>query len=108
MPKAAVCQALLADISTLNKLDDAPQEYEFQPVNIPDLLQSIQRDVSMQMEAKHVTFRALVDPEVAVDGNPSLLYSIFRNLTDNSIAYGGEAGYNHRAGLVGKRGFLYL
>lgn len=81
--------SLLADISTLNKLDDAPQEYEFQPVNIPDLLQSIQRDVSMQMEAKHVTFRALVDPEVAVDGNPSLLYSIFRNLTDNSIAYGG-------------------
>lgn len=59
-------------------------------MNIPDLLQSIQRDVSMQMEAKHVTFRALVDPEVAVDGNPSLLYSIFRNLTDNSIAYGGE------------------
>ena len=48
------------------------------------------RDVSMQMEDKHVTFRALVDPEVAVDGNPSLLYSIFRNLTDNSIAYGGE------------------
>ena len=82
--------SLLADISTLNKLDDAPQEYEFQPVNIPDLLQSIQRDVSMQMEDKHVTFRALVDPEVAVDGNPSLLYSIFRNLTDNSIAYGGE------------------
>ena len=82
--------SLLADISTLNKLDDAPQEYEFQPVNIPDLLQSIQRDVSMQMEVKHVTFRALVDPEVAVDGNPSLLYSIFRNLTDNSIAYGGE------------------
>ena len=82
--------SLLADISTLNKLDDAPQEYEFQPVNIPDLLQSIQRDVSMQMEANHVTFRALVEPGVEVDGNPSLLYSIFRNLTDNSIAYGGE------------------
>ncbi len=82
--------SLLADISTLNKLDDAPQGYEFERVNIPELLQSIQRDVSMQMEANHVTFRALVDPGVEVDGNPSLLYSIFRNLTDNSIAYGGE------------------
>lgn len=82
--------SLLADISTLNKLDDAPQEYEFQPVNIPDLLQSIRRDVSMQMEANHVTFRSLVEPGVEVNGNPSLLYSIFRNLTDNSIAYGGE------------------
>lgn len=82
--------SLLADISTLNKLDDAPQEYEFQPVNIPDLLQTIRRDVSMQMEANHVTFRSLVEPRVEVNGNPSLLYSIFRNLTDNSIAYGGE------------------
>ena len=79
--------SLLADISTLNKLDDAPQSYEFEPVNIVDLLQSIQRDVSMQMETNHVTFRALVEPDVVVDGNPSLLYSIFRNLTDNSIAY---------------------
>lgn len=82
--------SLLADISTLNKLDDAPQSYEFEPVNIVDLLQSIQRDVSMQMETNHVTFRALVEPDVVVDGNPSLLYSIFRNLTDNSIAYGGD------------------
>ena len=82
--------SLLADISTLNKLDDAPQGYEFVRVNIPELLLSIQRDVSMQMEANHVTFRALVEPGVEVDGNPSLLYSIFRNLTDNSIAYGGD------------------
>lgn len=82
--------SLLADISTLNKLDDAPQGYEFELVSIPDLLQSIRRDVSMQMEANHLTFRSLVEPGVEVNGNPSLLYSIFRNLTDNSIAYGGE------------------
>ncbi len=82
--------SLLSDISTLNKLDDAPQGYAFEGVDIPELLQSIRRDVSMQMETNHVTFRALVEPDVVVDGNPSLLYSIFRNLTDNSIAYGGE------------------
>ena len=81
--------SLLADISTLNKLDDAPQGYEFENVNIPELLESIRRDASMQMETNHVTFRALVEPDVVVNGNPSLLYSIFRNLTDNSIAYGG-------------------
>ena len=81
---------LLADISTLNKLDDAPQGYDFEDVSIPDLLSAIQRDTSMRMESNHVTFRALIDPDVVVRGNPSLLYSVFRNLTDNSIAYGGE------------------
>ncbi len=82
--------SLLADISTLNKLDDAPQVYEFENVNIPELLETIRRDTAQQMETNHVTFKALVEPDVAVDGNPSLLYSIFRNLTDNSIAYGGS------------------
>lgn len=82
--------SLLADISTLNKLDDAPQGYDFEDVNILEVLQSVQRDTSMQMEENHVTFRALVEPDVIVNGNPSLLYSVFRNLTDNSIAYGGE------------------
>ncbi len=82
--------SLLSDISTLNKLDDAPQGYVFENVDILELLQSIQRDVSLQLEANHVTFRALVEPGVVVNGNPSLLYSVFRNLTDNSIAYGGE------------------
>ena len=82
--------SLLSDISTLNKLDDAPKSYDFEEVNIPELLNTICKDVSQQMEQRKVTFRALVDPDVTVEGNPSLLYSIFRNLTDNSIAYGGE------------------
>lgn len=92
---------LLADISTLNKLDDAPQGFEFENVSVPELLQTIQKDVSMQMEASHVTFRALVEPDVTVNGNPSLLYSIFRNLTDNSIAYGGD-GVTITVQLVGE------
>ena len=68
--------SLLADISTLNKLDDAPQGYEFVRVNIPELLLSIQRDVSMQMEANHVMFRALVEPGVEVDGSNGLCYHV--------------------------------
>lgn len=92
---------LLADISTLNKLDDAPHGFEFENVSVPELLQTIQKDVSMQMEASHVTFRALIEPDVTVNGNPSLLYSIFRNLTDNSIAYGGD-GVTITVQLVGE------
>ena len=92
---------LLADISTLNKLDDAPQGFEFENVSVPELLQTIQKDVSMLMEASHVTFRALIEPDVTVNGNPSLLYSIFRNLTDNSIAYGGD-GVTITVQLVGE------
>lgn len=82
--------SLLADISTLNKMDDAPRTYDFEPVNISELLKTIRKDVAGQMEHRGDMFRALVEPEVVVLGNQSLLYSVFRNLTDNSIAYGGD------------------
>ncbi len=81
--------SLLADISTLNRLDDAPGEYSFESINILSLLQTIRKDVSQQAERNSVKFLVLVDPDVTVLGNQSLLYSIFRNLADNSISYAG-------------------
>lgn len=82
--------SLLQDISTLNKLDDAPQSYDREPVNILSLLETIQSDDAQKLEDRKMIFRPLVGPDVVVVGNHSLLYSIFRNLTDNSVAYAGE------------------
>lgn len=93
--------SLLEDISVLNKLDDAPQTYEAADVSIAGLLQSIQSDTAQQLAAKNIIFRALVAPDVVVHGNRSLLYSIFRNLTDNAIAYAGE-GVTITVQLVGE------
>jgi two-component system OmpR family sensor kinase len=82
--------SLLQDISTLNKLDDAPESYDKQEVNILALLNTIMSDVAQKVKEKNITVRPLVGPHVVVFGNQSLLYSIFRNLMDNSIAYAGE------------------
>lgn len=82
--------SLLQDISTLNKLDDAPESYDKQEVNILALLNTIMSDVAQKVKEKNITVRPLVGPQVVVFGNQSLLYSIFRNLMDNSIAYAGE------------------
>ena len=86
--------SLLQDISTLNKLlnklDDAPGSYEREPVNILTLFNTILSDVAQKLKEKNITVRTLIGPEVVVTGSHSLLYSIFRNLTDNAIAYAGE------------------
>ncbi len=82
--------ALVSDISTLNKLDDAPQSYDTEPVNISALLQTVSKDTAMQLSEHKMNFLPLVAPDVTVQGNQSLVYSIFRNLTDNSIAYAGD------------------
>ena len=82
--------SLLQDISTLNKLDDAPGSYEREPVNILTLFNTILSDVAQKLKEKNITVRTLIGPEVVVTGSHSLLYSIFRNLTDNAIDYAGE------------------
>lgn len=82
--------SLLQDISTLNKLDDAPESYEREPINILTLFNTILSDVTQKLKEKIITVRTLIGPDVVVVGSHSLLYSIFRNLTDNAIAYAGE------------------
>lgn len=82
--------ALLQDISTLNRMDDAPLTRDFQPVNISLLASNLVKETALQLSERRMTFRNLLPQNVIVAGNQSLLYSIFRNLTDNAIAYAGE------------------
>ena len=80
---------LLSDISLLTRMEEAPNMTEKESVNLPMLAQSIINEVSLQLEEKQIKVQNLLPEDLYIKGNPSLLYSIFRNLTDNAIAYGG-------------------
>ena len=80
---------LLSDISLLTRMEEAPNMTEKESVNLPMLAQSIINEVSLQLEEKQIEVQNLLPEDLYIKGNPSLLYSIFRNLTDNAIAYGG-------------------
>lgn len=82
--------ALLRDISTLNRMDDAPDMMDFEAVDIVALVENIQKEVALQMEQRKMKFECDMPERLVTKGNRSLLYSIFRNLTDNAIAYAGE------------------
>ena len=81
---------LLRDISVLNRLDEAYEMFDLTEVNITKLIAEIQKECSQDMEEKHITSEIILPGDPTVFGNNSLLYSIFRNLYDNAIAYAGE------------------
>ena len=83
--------SLLQDISTLNRMDDAPEMMGNEVVNISDTVANIQKETALQLQQKHMAFVNHLLDGIVVNGNPSLLYSVFRNLTDNAIAYAGES-----------------
>ncbi len=82
--------SLLTDISTLNRLDDAPELMPFEEVDIAKTVSQIMKETALEMEHRHMTFVNQLPPALVVQGNPSMIYSIFRNLTDNAISYAGD------------------
>lgn len=82
--------SLLQDISTLNRIEDAPTMTSMEAVNISQTVANIVKETALQIQQKRMTFINKLPPDIIIKGNPSLLYSVFRNLTDNAIAYAGE------------------
>lgn len=81
---------LLADISVLTRLDEAGSLFDLQPINIHTLVSDINKDSLQALEQKGDTFNIQIPADCQIEGNHSLLYSIFRNLLDNAIAYAGD------------------
>lgn len=81
--------SLLQDISTLNRMDDAPDMIGTEDVNISEIVANIQKGTALQLQQKQMSFVNKLPNDVMVKGSPSLIYSVFRNLTDNAIAYAG-------------------
>lgn len=82
--------SLLNDISILNRLDDGATAMQRESVEINQLINQIEEETCLQLQAHGMTFSNQLPAGITISGNRSLLYSIFRNLTDNAIAYAGH------------------
>ena len=82
---------LLNDISTLNRLDESKELYDCIEINLSDIIRDAINDTSSALDEKSMHIDIIgIDAHMPLVGNHSLLYSIFRNLIDNSIAYAGN------------------
>ena len=81
---------LLRDISVLTRMDEAPEMIDMGKVDISSMMRNIFNEVALELEEKQITAINLLPEDLQVHGNASLIYSIFRNLTDNAIAYAGN------------------
>ena len=80
---------LLRDISVLTRMDEAANMIDMERVDISVLVGNIINEVALELEEKHITIIDSLKKGIQIKGNYSLLYSIFRNLMDNAIAYAG-------------------
>lgn len=83
---------LLLDMSALTKLDEIDDDRSearqaYRPVDVLQIIQSALDDTALQLQEKGIAPSLQLPQHVEVLGDQSLIYSIFRNLIDNAIAY---------------------
>ncbi|MDR2887968.1 MAG: hypothetical protein LBV26_08220 [Bacteroidales bacterium] len=91
----AYCQTLnlselISDMSLLSRLDEKQDTFRFSEVDIEKLLNRVQADTAARLAERGISFTAELPEGLVVQGNEGLLYSVFRNLTDNVIAHAGN------------------
>lgn len=87
---------LLLDMSALTKLDEMDANHfrhreEYQKVDVVQIVRSILDDTALALQRKGIATRLTMPQQVMIAADASLIYSIFRNLIDNVIAYATDA-----------------
>jgi two-component system OmpR family sensor kinase/two-component system phosphate regulon sensor histidine kinase PhoR len=82
--------ALLQDISTLNRMDFAAHQLTMERTNVAEIVGDIVQETAIPLEKRRMRLNNCLPQSIIIQGNPSLIYSIFRNLVDNAINYAGE------------------
>jgi two-component system phosphate regulon sensor histidine kinase PhoR len=81
---------LINDISMLTKIEEAASLYYIDKVNLDELIRDIAGEIQPKIEENGIKLDLKISENLIIDGNPGLLYSVFRNLFDNAINHGGN------------------
>ncbi len=82
---------LIEDISLLQKMSEARERFSFETVNLNDLIYEVKDSLALSLQAKNCDVKIRLPKPIILNANRSLLFSVFYNLFDNAIKYGGES-----------------
>ena len=78
---------LLGDVSLITRMEDGSALIGKEKIVINDILTEIAEELAIMPDEERMNLHTDFEERVEVTGNISLMASIFRNLTENAIAY---------------------
>lgn len=82
--------ALVQDMQNLNNMSDAPQRVNKEQVDIAQIVGGIQQEIENKLAEQGMTVVNKLPASLLLMGDAGKIYSIFRNLFDNAVAYAGQ------------------
>ncbi len=81
---------LVNDIALLNKIEESSELYPRTKINVQKLVEEVVESFTDPIRLKSIVIEDNIDKQITVDANYSLIFSVFRNLIENSINYAGK------------------
>lgn len=86
---------LIRDIALITKIEEAPEQLQKEKVNIRQIVDEVIEEFREVIDSKDITVENMLSSDLVVTGNATLIYSIFRNLVENSLKYAGDGVLIH-------------
>lgn len=81
---------LIQDISLLQKMSEARDRFKFEVLDLNELVNEVKESFTISLKEKNIRVKTIMFEPVLIRANKSLLTSVFYNLFDNAIKYGGD------------------
>ena len=82
--------SLIANVSTLNKLDEGADKFNIEEISLIGCVREIQEEIGYKLTSNKIKFIVSIDASYTIVGSYFLVYYLFKNLIDNAIEHGGS------------------
>lgn len=81
---------LINDIVVINKIEESGSSFSKESLKIRDLITEVKDNFKSAADSRGIVLEINVDEDVIVNGNRSLITSVFQNLLENSVIHSGN------------------
>lgn len=81
---------LIHDVSIINKVEESSELFPKEECDVSSIMDEATMDLEAPIKTHNICVENRMPHPLMLEGNRSLLFAIFRNLTENAVAYAGE------------------
>lgn len=82
--------SLVKEVSMLNKLDAGTEQFPIEEIYFSKIFAEVKEELGYKLQEANIEFNPCVSKDLKMYGCRQLIYSLFKNLVDNSIEHGGN------------------
>ncbi len=81
---------LITDMSLISKMEEKSSKFQKEDIDIYSISNEVFEEFRERLSSQRVKVENMLEPGTVLTGNKTLVYTIIRNLVENSLKYAGE------------------